>query len=153
MSCGAWGLTLAAVIVVFALTSMFVLASVGIAPVIDANGLSWDSSGYIQRSNNATTRFVVEQEQHTERDRIFWDAAKWVAIVAGVVAVLVVVAVQMGRTRRHADTLRAYIATQYPHAQIEQRNGARVLVDYERQEIVPLQIVEAEWRQLDGNQW
>ena len=66
MTCAEWALTLGAILVVFVMTSLFVLASVGIAPVIDANGLSFDATGYVTHEANRTVRYVAEQHEQTE---------------------------------------------------------------------------------------
>ncbi len=156
MSCGEWGLTLAAILVVFVLTAMFVLASVGVAPVVDSNGLSWDATGYISHEANRTARFVTEQHEQTERNRQDNETTRTVVVVGALAGVLVVGIVQHNRTRRHraqVDTMvRLYVAQTYPHAQVEQRNGAKVLVDYARCEIVPYGVIVQEASgEVDGN--
>ncbi len=107
MTCGEWALTLAAVLVVFVMTSMFVLASVGIAPVIDANGLSFDATGYITHEANRTARYIADQNAKTEQNRQDNETLRWFAIVGGVAGTVALVVYQRERTKRHKATLKA----------------------------------------------
>lgn len=153
--CG-FGITVMALLIVMVFMSAMILASVGIAPMVDSGGLSWDSSAYVAHDANRTQRYIVEQQQQTERDKQGNETLRMFAIVGGVAGVLGLGIVQYNRTRRHrvqVDAMvRLHVAQTYRNARIEQRNGAKVLVDYDRQEIVPYHVIEqeidADWRQL-----
>lgn len=133
-----------AILLVFGL----VVGAVGSSPVIDSTGLHWDDSARINHDNNYTQRFIADQEGQTERARIFWDAMKGLGVAACMAAVLIVIGIQRGRTMRKQAEVQAYIAMVYPQALLERRNGATVLVDYGRQEIVTLDAVKREMAQL-----
>lgn len=152
MSCGEWALTLAAVIVVFVLTAMFVLASVGIAPVIDANGLSWDATGYVTHEANRTARYVVQQQEQTERNRQDDETLRTFAVVGALASVLVVAIVQHNRTKRkQAETtlkLQMYLAYLGASGHIGKLNGQLGVFDHDRHEFVPAHVALLE---LKGN--
>lgn len=153
--CG-FGFTVMAILFVMIFMSGAILASIGIAPVANSVGLSWDNSAYLAREANRTQRYIVEQQQQTERDRQGNETLRLFAIVGGVAGVLGLGIVQYNRTRRHSVQVDAmvqlHVAQNYRNARIEQRNGAKVLVDYDRQEIVPYNVItqeiDADWRQL-----
>lgn len=104
-----------------------------------------------------TERYIAMQENRTERE-VAWQQTlqangPW---FFGAV-VLVVIAVQAGRTFRHRDTMRAetrkvlvaYMAQHYlpgERVRIEERGGRLALVDYERREVIPADVIEAQWR-------
>ena len=141
-------------VVAILMVFMLVVGAVGSSPVLDATGLHWDNTGRDIRETNYTQRFIADQEGQTERARILWDAVKGIAVAAAIASVLIVLGIQRGRTMRHQAQMQAYIAAVYPQAQIEQRNGAVVLVDYGRHEVITIDAVKAEMKQLtvDYNQ-
>jgi uncharacterized protein involved in response to NO len=113
------------------------------------------------REVERTARIVAAEQGKTAREQAWQQTLQtngpW---VAGAV-VLVVVAVQAGRTWRHredrqAETRRllvAYVAQNYlpgERVRIEQRGGRLALVDYERKQVIPADVVETQWRQLPG---
>jgi len=150
MGCGVWALTLAAVLVVFVLTCVFVLSSIGIAPVIDGGGLSWDASGYVTREANRTTRYVVEQQQQTERNRQDNETLRWLAVAGAVGGVLTVWAIQHNRTKRQqAETqlkLQMYLAYLGVNGEVGKHNGQLGVYDYDHGEFVPAGVALLEMR-------
>ena len=108
-----------------------------------------------------TARYIAMQENRTARE-VAWQQTlqvngPWFAM--GVV--LIVAAVQAGRTFRHRDTMQAetkrillaYVAQHYlpgERVRIEQRSGTLAIVDYERREVIPAGVIEAQWHQLTG---
>ncbi len=149
-----------------AVIATVVIATVGIgalgsSPVIGPNGLAWDHTG-TQTRYEAWTAVQVAQEQGRTAREIAWQQTlqtngPW---AAGAI-VLVVVAVQLGRTWRHredrqAETRRllvAYVAQHYlpgEHVRIEERRGQLAVVDYERRQVIPAGVIEAEYRMLPG---
>ena len=135
-----------AILILFGLLA----GAVGSSPVLDSTGLHWDNTGRNIREANYTQRFIAREAGETERSRIFWDAIKGLGVAAILATVLIVLGVQVGRTQRHKAEIQAYIAAAYPQAQIERRGGNVVLVDYDRHEVVTIDAVRAEMRQLTG---
>ena len=144
MSCGEWALTLAAIIVVFVLTSLFVLSSIGIAPVIDSSGLSWDSTGYVTHEANRTQRYIVQQQEQTERNRQDNETQRWFAVAGAVAVVLVVWAVQHYRTKRQQAEmqlkLQMYLAYLGTSGHVGTLNGQLGVFDHDRHEFVPAHV-------------
>lgn len=127
---------------------------------------------YVAGSPEMTERWNVREQERTERiiaqeagrtaREVAWQQTLQVVVPAGVLgAVLIVAAVQAGRTRRHYDSMQAetrrllvaYVAANYlpcERVRIEERGGGLALVDYDRHQVIPADVVEAQWRQLPG---
>lgn len=113
------------------------------------------------REQERTERIIAQEAGRTARE-IAWQQTLQVAVPASVLGVvLIVVAVQAGRTRRHYDTMQAetrrllvaYVAANYlpsERVRIEERDGQLALVDYGRRHVIPADVIEAQWRQLPG---
>ena len=108
-----------------------------------------------------TQRYIAMQENRTERAIAWQETLQANGPWAFGAAVLIVAFVQAGKTWRHredrqAETRRllvAYVAQHYmpdERVRIETRNGQLSVVDYERREVIPAEVVEAQWRQLTG---
>ena len=162
---GCMGLILA-----WALFCLFVLTIGGTAalPVLNKAGLSWDTSAAQQWQTERTERERIQAEvdkvRAVEATKQAAETAEMLsvwAIVGGVATVLVVGAVQAGRTVRHRDEqitervrlCRDYVAQHYlPGDDVEVRQvrgpwwpitPKRVeVVDHGAQEIVPVAVIE-----------
>ncbi len=152
-----------AIVFVGVVTFGAILASVGIAPVVDIGGISWDTSAYIAHDQERTVRYVSQQENETERSRIFWENAQrialYLAVSGAIIATVTVVAVQRGRTMRQYNRDKmialAYAKTYYfgePVA-IKKRDGRPALYDYARGEVVPFEAIEIEMAQTSIVPW
>ena len=108
-----------------------------------------------------TERYIAMQENRTAREQAWQQTLQTNGPWAFGAIVLVVAAVQAGRTFRHRDTMQAetkrillaYVAANYlpgERVRIEQRDGRLALVDYERREVIPADVIEAQWHQLTG---
>lgn len=114
----------------------------------------------------STARYTIQQQQETLREQARqqgetarWQAtiaaAPWVMAGAGLTAVLVVVAVQVGRSHRHAQTeqtkrralLMWYVANYLPagtNAQIGTWRGELAVFDHDSGEIIPYSVASLE---------
>lgn len=138
-----------------------IVTGAGALPVLDSNGLSWDTASAMhwqaQRADLAKVRAVEE----TKRAIAWQETLRMCAIVGGAASVLIVAAVQGGRTARHRDQqitervrlCRDYVAQHYlPGDDVEVRQvrgpwwpitPKRVeVVDHGAQEIVPVAVIE-----------
>lgn len=155
--CGAYLAAIIATVVI----AVIGIGALGSSPVIGPNGLTWDHTG-TQTRYAAYEAIRIAQEQGKTAREVAWQQTlqangPW---AAGAI-VLVVVAVQAGRTWRHredrqAETRRllvAYVAQNYlpgERVRIEQRGGRLSVVDYERRQVIPAGVIEAEYRLLSG---
>ena len=137
------------------------IGALGSSPVFGPNGLSWDHTGTQIRYDAWAQVKVAQEAGKTAREQAWQQTLQANGPWAFGAVVLVVVAVQAGRTWRHredrqAETRRllvAYVAQNYlpgERVQIETRAGRLALVDYERREVIPADVIEAQWRQLPG---
>ena len=149
-----------------ALITTVVIAVVGIgalgsSPVFGPNGLTWDHTGTQTRYAAYEAIRIAQEQGKTAREQAWQQTLQTNGPWAAGAVVLVVVAVQAGRTWRHredrqAETRRllvAYVAANYlpgERVRIEQRGGQLALVDYERKQVIPAGVIEAQWRQLPG---
>lgn len=153
---GCMGLILA-----WALFCLFVLTIGGTAalPVLNKAGLSWDTSAAQQWQTERTERERIQAEvdkvravEATKQAAETSEMLSVWAIVGGVATVLVVGAVQAGRTVRHESTqrterirvLEGYVARYYlPGDNVEVRTlpgRGPVVVDHDAGEIVPYDV-------------
>lgn len=151
------------------------VGSTGSLPVLSNGNLTWDTRPVETWQANRTARFVAEQQQETARKQAEeetsrkaieeWNATfrTW-AMWGAVIAVLVVIAVQTGRTLRHRETQRTarvallqnYIALSYPagaNVQITSWQGAPAIIDHDGGEIVPYQVAQQEMRQIEAKSY
>ena len=137
------------------------IGALGSSPVLNGNGLSWDHSGTQIRYDAWAQVRIAQDAGRTAREQAWQETLQANGPWAFGAIVLVVAAVQAGRTWRHredrqAETRRllvAYVAQHYlpgERVRIEQRNGRLALVDYERREVIPADVIETQWRQLPG---
>ena len=133
-----------------------IVTGAGALPVLNSGGLSWDTESAIhwqaQRAEVARVRAVED----TKRALAWQETLRVVAIVGGAAGVLIVAAIQGGRTIRHRDVqitervrlCTAYVAQHYlPGDDVEVRQvrgpwwpltPKRVeVVDHDAGEIVP----------------
>ena len=99
-----------------------------------------------------TARYLAGQQTARVWAEQFGDTARTLAMWGTVTAAAIVVAVQLGRTARHAATQRAeerrilllYAAQYLPRAQVEVRmvEGVPTLLDYSTRQAVPLPVAE-----------
>lgn len=102
---------------------------------------------YSAYQQGMTQRVQAEQQGATARWQATTAAAPWVVGGAGLTAVLVVAAVQWGRTRRHGETeetrrraLLVLYARQYlpdSRTEITHRGGELVIIDHDSREVIP----------------
>ena len=152
-------------IIAWAVFVAFLMCVGGMAalPVLNGNGLSWDTSATQQwqaqraateqaRQREETARTVVREQEATERSLAWQHTLQVVAVVGGVAGVLIVVSVQAGRTARHESTERTrrialcegYIDRYLPGARAEVRTlpgQGVVVVDHDAQAVTPYAIV------------
>ena len=152
-------------IIAWAVFVAFLMCVGGMAalPVLNGNGLSWDTSATQQwqaqraateqaRQREETARTVVREQEATERSLAWQHTLQVVAVVGGVAGVLIVGAVQLGRTVRHESTQRTerirlcegYIDRYLPDARAEVRTlpgRGVVVVDHDAGEVTPYAIV------------
>jgi len=140
-----------ALLVVMVFMSAMILASVGIAPVVDSGGLSWDSSAYVAHDANRTARYVVEQQEQTERDRHANESLRTIVIVGALAGVLVVAIVQYNRTRRQQQAtqlkLQMYLAYLGVNGRVGKLNGQLGVYDHDHGEFVPAGVALLEMRE------
>ncbi len=148
--CFGFTLTVGALLFVTVFLAGMLLSSIGIAPVIDANGLSWDNSAYIAHDNNRTTRYVAEQHEQTVRNHDNNQTVRWLVVVGAGAGVLVVWAVQHYRTKRQqAETqlkLQMYLAYLGVNGEVGKHNGQLGVYDYDHGEFVPAGVALLEMR-------
>ena len=148
--CFGFTLTVCALLFVLVFMASMVLSSIGIAPVIDANGLSWDNSAYIAHDNNRTQQFVVQQQELTKRSAD--DNATWrtIAICLAVFGVLALAIVQRGITRRQQMQtqlkLQMYLAYLGVNGEVGRYNGQLGVYDHDHGEFVPAGVALLEMR-------
>ncbi len=154
-------------IIAWVVFGVFLMCVGGMAalPVLNSNGLSWDTSAAQQwqaqraateqvRQREETARTIAREREATERNAAMMLTLQVMA-VAGVAGAAVMVGVtQWGRTVRHRDTQRteqvrlcmAYVAQHYlPGADVEVRTlpgRGVVVVDHDAGEVVPVAVIE-----------
>lgn len=154
--CG-FAILVTAILVAMALTFAAMLASVGVAPVIDGAGLAWDSTAYVTRSNNQTQLAIAKQREETERNRQLTEAVRTVVIALGVVAIVAIIAgvagvaiVQHNRTRRQrADVqlkLQMYLAYIGGNGAVGRYHGQLGVFDHDHGEFIPAGVALLEMR-------
>jgi hypothetical protein len=134
-------------------------------PVLNSNGLSWDTSAAQQwqaqrtameqtRQREETARTIAREREATERNAAMMLTLQVMAVAGMVGAAVMVGVTQWGRTARHRDTQRteqvrlcmAYVAHHYlPGADVEVRTlpgRGVVVVDHDTQEVTPYAIVQ-----------
>ncbi len=130
--------------------AMFTAAVVDLQPAVEA--------GRTARALAAEQTRQVQAQEWNATLRAFGDNAAVIAAWAAVAAVLVVVAVQAGRTHRHTESERTrrvallgvYIAQMLPpgaHAEIATVRGGLAVVDHDRGEIIPYSVAQLEMAQ------
>lgn len=147
--CG-FAILVSAMIVMFLLTCAFALSSIGIAPVIDSNGLSWDNSAYIAQQQSDTTRYVakLQADVATSAD----NNATWrtIAIVGAVFGVVALVIAQWGITRRERYRaelkLRMYLAYIGVNGHVGKLDGELGVFDHDHGEFIPAGVALLEMR-------
>jgi len=156
------------VIVAWAVFAVFLAVVGGMSaglPVLNGNGLSWDTSAAQHwqaqrtaieqtRQREETARTIAREQEATERNAALMLTLQVAAVAGTVGGVLIVGVTQWGRTVRHRDTQRteqvrlcmAYIAHYYlPGADVEVRTlpgRGVVVVDHDAGEIVPVAVIE-----------
>lgn len=78
----------------------------GMAPTLDDGALTWDVSGYLARESAETERTRIEQQNETARAEALAETLRQWALAGASAAVLIVAAIQAGRTVRHVATER-----------------------------------------------
>ena len=137
------------------------IGALGSSPVFAPNGLTWDHTGTQIRYEAWTAVEIAQEQGRTAREQAWQQTLQTNGPWAAGAIVLVVVAVQAGRTWRHredrqAETRRllvAYVARHYlpgERVRIEARRGQLAIVDYERRQVIPAGVIEAEYRLLSG---
>lgn len=162
MSENAWGCgAYLAAIIATVVIAVIGIGALGSSPVIGPDGLTWDHTGTQTRYAAYEAIRIAQEQGRTAREQAWQQTLQTNGPWAAGAIVLVVVAVQAGRTWRHredrqAETRRllvAYVAQNYlpgERVRIEQRGGRLALVDYERKQIIPADVIEAEYRMLPG---
>lgn len=146
---------IAACVVAVLIYAMFVQAVVELQPAVEA--------GRTARALAAEQSRQVQAQEWNATLRAFGDNATVIAAWAAAAAVLIVAAVQVGRTRRHTESertrrvalLSAYIAHMLPpdaHAEVGTVRGELAVVDHDRGEIIPYGVaaLEVTQRRLTG---
>ena len=160
MDAGCFGLSVA-VMLAGVVLAVGIYAGAGSLPVINSGGLAWDTSAATNYWQQRAELAKVREVEQTKRNADWQETLRVVAIVGGAAAVLIVVAVQGGRTVRHRDVqitervrlCRDYVAQHYlPGDDVEVRQvrgpwwpitPKRVeVVDHGAQEIVPVAVIE-----------
>ena len=141
------------------------VGGVSALPVINGNGLSWDTSAAQNwqaqrtaieqtRQREETARTIAREQEATERNAAMMLTLQVMAVAGTVAGVLIAGVTQWGRTVRHRDTQRteqvrlcmAYVAHYYlPGADVEVRTlpgRGVVVVDHDAGEVVPVAVVE-----------
>ena len=138
-----------------------IVTGAGALPVLNSGGLSWDTESAIHWQAQRAELAKVREVEQTKRNADWQETLRIVAIVGGAASVLIVAAVQGGRTVRHRDVqitervrlCRDYVAQHYlPGDDVEVRQvrgpwwpitPKRVeVVDHGAQEIVPVAVIE-----------
>lgn len=138
---------LATCVVAVLIYAMFTQAVVDLQPAVEA--------GRTARALAAEQSRQVQAQEWNATLRAFGDNATVIAAWAAAAAVLIVVAVQTGRTRRHAESertrrvalLSAYIAHCLPagaRAEVVTVRGELAVVDHDRGEIIPYGVARVE---------
>lgn len=141
---------IAACVVAVLIYAMFVQAVVELQPAVEA--------GRTARALAAQQTRQVQAQEWNATLRAFGDNAATVAAWAAAAAVLVVVSVQAGRTRRHTESERTrraallglYIARYLPagaRAEVVTVRGELAVVDHDRGEIIPYAVAQLEMAQ------
>ena len=134
-------------------------------PVLNSNGLSWDTSAAQQwqaqrtameqtRQREETARTIAREREATERNAAMMLTLQVMAVAGTAAGVLIAGVTQWGRTVRHRDTQRteqvrlcmAYVAHYYlPGADVEVATlpgRGVVVVDHDAGEVVPVAVIE-----------
>ena len=138
-----------------------IVTGAGALPVLNSGGLSWDTESAMHWQAQRAEVAKVREAEETKRNADWQETLRVVAIVGGAASVLIVAAVQGGRTVRHRDVqitervrlCTAYVAQHYlPSDDVEVRQARgpwwpltpkRVeVVDHGAQEIVPVALIE-----------
>ena len=141
---------LAACVVLVLVYAIFAQAIIDLQPVIEAGR----TARYLAAQE---TQRVQAQEWNTTL-RSFGQVAAIVSVALAAAGVLVVAAIQAGRTLRHQETertrrvalLSAYIAQMLPagaHAEIVTVRGGLAVVDHDAGEIIPYPVAQLEMAQ------
>jgi hypothetical protein len=93
-------------VVLYAMLVGGVGALYGMAPTFADGTLTWDYAGYIARENAETERTRITQENETARAEALAETLRQWALAGASAAVLIVTAIQAGRTARHVATER-----------------------------------------------
>ena len=162
MNENAWGCgAFIAAIVATVIIGVIGIGALGSSPVFGPDGLTWDHTGTQTRYEAWTAVKVAQEQGRTAREQAWQQTLQSNGPWAFGAIVLIVAAVQAGRTFRHRDTMQAetkrillaYVAQHYlpgERVRIEQRSGTLAIVDYERREVIPAGVIEAQWHQLTG---
>ena len=156
-TCGAYVAAVFATVVI----AVIGIGALGSSPVLGPNGLTWDHTGTQTRYAAYQAIRIAQEQGKTEREIAWQQTLQHNGPWAAGAIVLVVVAVQAGRTWRHredrqAETRRllvAYVAQNYlpgERVRIEEQRGQLAIVDYERRQVIPAGVIEAEYRMLTG---
>ena len=154
-------------IIAWIVFAVFLMCVGGMAalPVINGNGLSWDTSAAQQwqaqrtaieqtRQREETARTIAREREATERNAALMMTLQVVAVAGTAAGAVIVGVTQWGRTVRHRDTQRteqvrlcmAYVAHHYlPGADVEVATlpgRGVVVVDHDAGEIVPVAVIE-----------
>jgi hypothetical protein len=164
------------VIIAWVVFGVFLVCVGGMAalPVINGNGLSWDTSAAQHwqaqraateqvRQREETARTIAREREATERNAAMMLTLQVMAVAGTVGGTLIVGVTQWGRTVRHESSQRTervrlcqdYIARYYlPGARVEvgTHHGLPAVIDHDSGEIVPYALVQREMRQLPMRQ-
>ena len=158
---GCGGLLMALLVLLLVLT----LGGISALPVLNSNGLSWDTSAAQSwqaqraateqvRQREETARTIAREREATERNAAMMLTLQVMAVAGMVGAAVMVGVTQWGRTARHRDTQRteqvrlcmAYVAHHYlPGADVEVATlpgRGVVVVDHDAGEVVPVAVIE-----------
>ena len=152
-------------LMVLLLLLLLCVGGVSALPVINGNGLSWDTSAAQNwqasrtaieqtRQREETARTIAREREATERNAAMMLTLQVMAVAGMAGAAVMVGVTQWGRTVRHRDTQRteqvrlcmAYVAHYYlPGADVEVRTlpgRGVVVVDHDAGEVVPVAVIE-----------
>ena len=147
---------LAACVVAVLIYAIFAQAVVDLQPAVEA--------GRTARALAAQETRQIQAQEWNSTLRSIGDNAAVIAAWAAAAAVLVVAAVQAGRTLRHAQTERTrrrallawYIAQRLPagaHAEIVTHRGQLAVADHDAGEIIPYPVAQLEMARTRFNEF
>ncbi len=144
----------AALLFVFVVGSAFILSSIGIVPIVDANGLSWDNSAYVADQQGETTRYVAKLAADTAQSADNNATWRTIAIAAAVFGVLALAIAQWGITMRERHQaqlkLQMYLAYLGVSGHVGQLDGQLGVFDHDHGEFIPAGVALLEMRS-NGN--